>query len=152
MTPADPIDEFLVGVQATIAKHGHAVIGTPGFSYTVGCYSDQNYHSREGFIMGMPVETAQWILNDLAPVLRGETPQGVTLTAANGWLEVRGILQHDVPLRLRIQKGLPVYVARRIAGKQAVPTALVQWPDLQGRWPDEPGCTVAAVQRLPDYM
>lgn len=127
--------DYLERLRALIAEHGHAVQGVMpgersfGFAYTVGL---SQAGQRELLMIGLPMNAAQSLLNDIAKRLKDvqELPAEVDRIAT-------------VPLRLRevATKSLaePLGVFTGLCLPMPATVVQVLWPCPGGFWPGEPG-------------
>lgn len=137
----DPIQNYLDSVRALVARFGHAVqsvadCGGPQFSYTVGIAA---HHGYELLTIGLPPRVANQILNDLAaklaeqPIADGEDIHGL----ADGF-SMRLKTHRVVDPGNRIDRTNLVSISLRLGYHVPYVRQLV-WPDVLGRFPDEPG-------------
>lgn len=138
-------DKYLDTVVKAIAEHGVMIQGVfageddepaPPFAYTVGLAMEDH---PELIVFGLPMETAQAILNDLAieRVLKGRK----NLTAGQ---ELRDVVK-NYPVRLVqvVDSSTHLTVANALFQQEPEPIAALQvvFPDRDGRWPWDPQCS-----------
>jgi hypothetical protein len=130
-------DAYLDTCRDLIARHGHLVQGygtdTP-VAYTVGLCEARGY---ELAISGLPQQTAMVVLNRLANVIAGREPrEGVRVDDA---------LADGYALRLRqvIRAEYDFGLIEQLYGRP-YPIWQALWPDVEGRFPSDPECTLTA--------
>lgn len=131
-------DPYLQHIEEIIAVYGHAVqyVGgdpatkTRPIAYTVGLHV-RPYRDYELAVSGLEAEESVGVLNALAMVLVDRR-----LQPADG-LEIDGILQHGLGLRLRAVSR-PEELGVIGALYDAIPPVWqAVWPDRENRWPGD---------------
>ena len=140
-----PPASTLRGCLGDVAAQGwHCVAAEPPYAYTVGL--DASYHHAELVVAGLPVGVARSILAAaVRAVARGET--------VGDGVERYGILQ-GFPARFRALDPacctVELGVANLFYDTVDVPLLQLLWPDINGYFPDDPGCdnATAAAQDI----
>lgn len=123
-----------------VDEFGHMIIGVgpdgenPPFFYTVGL-STQDDYGYELAVSGLPVEIGPPLLDGLAAIIkqRGIIPAEGLLVEGDG-----------TPLRLhRADLDRPFVKISQYTGLPS-PVWQAVWPDVGGRYPGEPGCSLTS--------
>lgn len=137
------MEGYLRQVQALIDAHGWAVqtVQTqPPFFYTVGLA--QRHRLPELVVCGLPVDTAQRLLNDLAQrLLRGD------LVLAPGTLVPEVFTQYPAKFRFLGPDAVQRHLKVACALSEQTPQAWqLLWPDPDGRFEGDTGVDVRMVK------
>lgn len=142
---ATQLATYLGEVQAIMDAHGFAVQGvgagetTPTLIYTVGLSKTT---AHELVIVGLPIQTAAGLLNQIAEVIKAGhlvlTEHTVFADIANFPLRVRML-----PFEEAVQR---CPVVSHLCRDKPIVFAQIVWPDSLGIFPDEPGCNENAVK------
>lgn len=137
----DPDDPGDIKFLQDIREHGWHVVGVPddeegpGFSFTVGVHL--RTLQPEILMMGVPIESSHRILNEIA----GYLMEGGTIAPGqkySGFVDGREVMFRPIhQSRFGEYLGYAVWFYRPLAGE--FPAFQCLWPDLQGRFPHEPG-------------
>ncbi|HVK78953.1 MAG TPA: DUF4262 domain-containing protein [Kofleriaceae bacterium] len=144
-------DPAMDRVREGVAEHGWWVMKVPAgesadepaFAYTIGLWS--SYQHAELIVIGLPLEVAHVVLNDLGGRIRDGRPVPVGADLAE-------VIQ-GYPVRLREvvdPQSHRAHVGRALAYHRA-PFPLLQlvWPDKQGRFPGHPDAPAWMAARQP---
>jgi hypothetical protein len=136
--------KFLDVIRAKIAGYGHmvAAIGAdpdanePQFAYTIGLGAK---HGFEFAISGLPFEDMHNILNKLARRV------GEKALAPTEGLFVEGAIENGYLVRLKETDPSwdMFYWALEAQGLTELKVWQAQFPDRDGRWPDDEGCDLS---------
>ncbi len=122
-------------IRATIAAHGWIVMRIdaddqgPGFAYTIGL--EDSFAHPEVILVGLRMETAQVVLNNVVANIRG----GATYGAAEAYSEILkgySVTFRSVP---EYQHAAYLGTALRYYGERAFRALQLIYPNRDGLWP-----------------
>jgi hypothetical protein len=101
----------------------------PDFAYSIGFH--QSYEHPEIIIVGLPLEIAHQVINDVGASVRGGARYAAG-SMSDEFLEKYSVTFRAVP---DYQYGAYLGWGRRYYGERAFPVLQLVFPDRAGRWP-----------------
>jgi hypothetical protein len=139
-------------IRASIEAHGWHVIAVPedeegpGFAYSIGLH--RSFDHPEVIVFGLPIDIMHGIVNTIGEQVRRGSRFG------DG--DVSGEVLEGLPARFQVvsQPRCGEFLGQAVNyyGGHGFPVLQCYWPDADGRFPGQPGCTDECAESQPSLQ